>query len=166
MTDDGALLAWTADSRAGNNGFFVERGNDGINFSTIGYMVGKQGQPANYTFADGTPTPGKNLYRLKQVNADGTTIYSKTITLDWDRVMWTVYPNPSYGKVTVSLSLNTPLKVSLRLLGIDGRVHSNIEKGILGTGSQQVSVNPPVRGLYRVELTVGGKVYFKTISRL
>ncbi len=79
----GNLLTWTTASEINNDHFEIQYSEDGISFITIGYVAG-QGtsyQINNYSFFDERSFNGTVYYRLKQVDFDGTTSYSNTISL-------------------------------------------------------------------------------------
>ncbi len=75
----------------------IERSSDGRTFTKIKEIFPKGNENLNsYTTIDDYPFPGKNYYRIKVINLDGTYHYSeiKTIELDKARKSFEVYPNP------------------------------------------------------------------------
>lgn len=78
-----SVLTWKTASEKDNQGFTVERSANGQNFETIGEVkgVGNTNTVQNYTFTDANPLSGINYYRLRQMDYDGTTTYSKAITI-------------------------------------------------------------------------------------
>jgi len=67
-------LAWTTDAESNNKGFEVQRSQDGINFTPVGWVDGKghSTTPSTYNFPDRQVIAGiKYYYRLRQVDLDG-----------------------------------------------------------------------------------------------
>lgn len=75
------LLSWHTSSELNNKYFEVQRNKGENNFQTIGIVKGKGSNyiSADYTFTDNNPNPGKNLYRLKQVDLENKSEYSKIV---------------------------------------------------------------------------------------
>jgi hypothetical protein len=99
-------LNWAAASAVNFDKFIVERSGNGVDFSEIGTVKNKSNTAETYRFDDAKPLTGINYYRLKMVDNDGKTTYSKiesaTINANKD---WKIYPT--------SLSKNTPLSIEL-----------------------------------------------------
>lgn len=97
-----AILDWATATEKGNTGFDVERSIDGKNFSKIGFVStqaneGNSSEKLSYTFTDNKPFNGENHYRLKQIDIDGKSSYSKTsrVTFGGGTTSVQVYPNPA-----------------------------------------------------------------------
>ncbi len=98
-------LYWLTASEAGNDHFDVEHSTDGIRYSPIGQVKGL-GSNSRYTFRHTAPAPGKNYYRLKQVDADAAHFtYSdiRQVTIDAGGSP-VVYPNPVPPGGTIHVS--------------------------------------------------------------
>ena len=67
------LLGWSTATESGNKGFYIEKSNDNIHWSQIGFVAGAgySSTLKEYNFADATPLSGKNYYRLRQTDNDG-----------------------------------------------------------------------------------------------
>ncbi len=99
-----AQLSWTTASEKGNLGFEIERkviarneATSGGTFETIGFVKsqGDAATPTNYAFSDNNFTKTA-YYRLKQVDLNGQTTFSKIITIenDIENNAISVFPNP------------------------------------------------------------------------
>ncbi|MBY5957885.1 T9SS type A sorting domain-containing protein [Membranicola marinus] len=90
-------LDWETATELNNSHFEVQRSPDGRNYTTIGEVrgAGTSSQVLDYAFTDEQPTPGKNYYRLKQVDYNGSFDYSpvRMVTLGADSRL-SVFPNP------------------------------------------------------------------------
>jgi trimeric autotransporter adhesin len=103
------VVDWATASEVNNHRFEVERSKDGIFFETVGVVkgAGNTSERRNYKLVDGRPISGTSYYRLRQVDYDGTTTYSKTVAVrNTSRLSRPVnlYPNPV---------VNTDLKIDL-----------------------------------------------------
>jgi hypothetical protein len=90
-------LDWETASELNNDYFDVQRSADGFIFETIGVVEGAgtyDGQ-LSYEFYDKNPLSGVNYYRIKTVDFDKATDYSKIIALTFNRESdINVFPNP------------------------------------------------------------------------
>ena len=74
----------------------IERSTDGIQYTSIGTVKGKQysEEPTNYYMVDFLPYSGTNYYRLSQVDLNGNSKILKTTSVNVDL-------NSSYGIIEV-----------------------------------------------------------------
>lgn len=90
-------LNWKTATELNNSHFKVQRSADGQNFENIGRVNGNgtTSQVISYEFTDKNPFPGKNYYRLKQVDYDGAFEYShvEQVSFGADSEL-KVFPNP------------------------------------------------------------------------
>ncbi|WP_426295264.1 T9SS type A sorting domain-containing protein [Dyadobacter endophyticus] len=107
-----ANLAWATAEEVNNKGFEIQRSADARNWNIIGFVEnqtegGNSKGALSYDFKDASPMTGTNYYRLKQIDLDGTYMYSSAVALRFDVVKGalSVYPNPV---VNGRLSLNLP----------------------------------------------------------
>lgn len=80
---EGNFLSWSTASEINNDHFELERSYDGNSFESVYSIEGKGTTTSisNYAFYDNTSEKGLVYYRLKQVDYDGKTTYSKIISL-------------------------------------------------------------------------------------
>lgn len=85
---------------------------------------GTTDQRQYYSLLDASPAPGANYYRLKQVDLDGQTQYSKVISVvvDLQSAGAMVYPNPTNGQ-----------RIGVRLVGVDA-----LSVRLMSAGGQEV----------------------------
>ncbi|GAB3896299.1 T9SS type A sorting domain-containing protein [Spirosoma agri] len=104
-------VTWSTSTEQNNAYFAVERSADLGTFQTIGRIDGKGTSftQQHYSLTDETPMAGWNYYRLKQVDTDGKTSYSKALA---------VFNEYSSGVNELILSLNLATHdLSVRLNG-------------------------------------------------
>lgn len=79
--NNNALLNWKVAAMVDNATFEVEQSTDGRSFTTIG-NVKPHDAITDYTFKTTALSAGKYYYRIKQVDIDGKSSFSKTISVD------------------------------------------------------------------------------------
>jgi hypothetical protein len=102
-------LQWKTLTEINTHHFEIQRGFTGSDFNEIGNVIaaGNSSSLQQYMFVDRSPQPGINFYRLKIIDADGKTEYSKIVSIktgDAQKSI-TVFPNPVTDK-TIILQLN------------------------------------------------------------
>jgi hypothetical protein len=113
-TVEGNLLNWTTTSETNNAYFLVERSTKGRIFMTVGKVEALKGNQAekNYRFPDMDFVKGINYFRLKQVDPDSKSVYSRIVAIDAAKAgEITLYPNPLQKELTLELPQVTGEKV-------------------------------------------------------
>ena len=100
---NGNILTWKTTSETNNKGFQIERSVDAKTFENIGFVDGMGDNLGDkiYTFLDAKPY-FNTYYRLKQLDWDGKSEYSRIITVKQDKTKLSVYPNPAKNEFFVS----------------------------------------------------------------
>ncbi|MGB1216353.1 MAG: choice-of-anchor Q domain-containing protein, partial [Saprospiraceae bacterium] len=103
---DGAdnRLSWTTASETDNQGFYVEHSTDGQGFQKIGWVDGHGTtvEEMDYGFLHRNPMSSINYYRLEQLDYDGTSEYSKVISIrNGSKESMMVFPNPTSDIVKI-----------------------------------------------------------------
>ncbi len=102
--DDRILLEWQTASEENNRGFEIQKSKDGIAWDMLEFVEGKGTASVLNTYAsiDKSPTQGPNYYRLKQLDFDGKFEYSKTVSVDFNRLNeLEIFPNPAKNQLTL-----------------------------------------------------------------
>jgi hypothetical protein len=107
VNDDEVLLDWKTESEYNNDYFEVERSADGVDFTSIGKVLGNGTTTSAHTYqlVDRTPVTGVNYYRLRQVDFDGTEHYSQVRAVEIIRVATVtvgLYPVPAVDVLNVT----------------------------------------------------------------
>ena len=96
-------IDWVTGNEEKGDKFELERSSDASNFELIG-LIGAKGEASKYTYWDEAPLNGINYYRLKMVDANGSTSYSKTVSASTrvsGQFSVDAYPNPVKDNLTV-----------------------------------------------------------------
>lgn len=92
------LLSWATTTESDHHHFLVERSGDGTHFTAIGTVAGagNSQRPTEYAFADQSPQPGYNYYRLQAYDREGNARPSEVIVLRGGAVgpVLATYPDP------------------------------------------------------------------------
>ncbi|WP_299706523.1 T9SS type A sorting domain-containing protein [uncultured Pontibacter sp.] len=164
---DGINLTWRTASEQDNKGFEVQVSTDGKTFKNIGFVESKVGTTSlvqNYSFRDAKAASGTNYYRLKQIDFDGTSEYSKTIAVNLTLASASaVYPTLATNDVTVRLT-RTDEQVTILVADIAGKQLAAVQN----PSDRQVVV--PVQhlqsGIYFVTVITGvNKEVFRFVKR-
>lgn len=147
------LLTWATLSEDRNKGFDIERSNDGQRFESLGFVASKaengySNSKLEYTFSDNSPKAGKNYYRLKQADFDGTFSYSKVAFVNNDGSQSVnVYPNPAVNNVSIDAQgYDNARAVIYNVLGMQVAARQ------LQNGVNQISVGHLPNGVYNVHI--------------
>ena len=166
---DRVRLTWQTASETNNAGFDVQRraGEDAAgSWEQVGRVsgAGTTTEAHSYRFVDTSlPFAADALtYRLKQVDTDGSSHVSETITVNRTVgavTLRNVYPNPARGPVTVQYAVPESQPVSLRLYDVLGRqVRTLVESNRQGRQEVQLDVSGLTSGLYFLRLQAGRTV--------
>lgn len=114
-------LNWNTANEQNFDHFEIERGIE-RSYTMIGSVKAK-GDNSAYAFTDAKPATGVNTYRLKMVDADGTSTYSEVASANANCVVMastiSVYPNPTSAAVNVK---GLKEGSTLRLMDVTGRM--------------------------------------------
>jgi hypothetical protein len=140
---NGVELNWRTATEINNQGFDIERMNNGI-FEKIGFVAGfgTTTDPKNYSFSDIGLTTGSYTYRLKQIDFDGTFTYSSEVTADVEiPIEYSLeqnYPNPFNPSTKIKFALPSETEVQLNVYNMLGQKVAEIFNGNLKEGYHEV----------------------------
>lgn len=166
-----SLLSWETATELNNKGFFVERAY-GENFSDqwkdLGFVGGKGtvNEVSEYQFIDQMPLAGENLYRLRQVDFDGTFSYSRTRSVLFEAsANIQVYPNPTTAIVNVRFEDQSEGNdVDYQLFDKAGRL---LQQGSLKVFElNQIDLNPVPEGSYILRIDQNGRISKENIVKI
>ncbi|WEK37892.1 MAG: T9SS type A sorting domain-containing protein [Candidatus Pseudobacter hemicellulosilyticus] len=98
LKQDKALLQWATGMEANTLSFQVEHSTDGLQYAAVGELkaAGESNSPQHYQFEHTRLQPGMNYYRIRQLDRDGQSAYSRIIPLLYrsGRQQTIIAPNP------------------------------------------------------------------------
>ena len=121
------VLNWRTASEINTKGAFVERRTADSDFTAIGWVdgAGNSSQVQTYAFDDVNIDEGVTyFYRLRLVDLDGSTSFSKTIKVSLDVSVSTleVFPNPVNREFKLRISSDTNESVVVYVHDLSGRL--------------------------------------------
>lgn len=183
MVKNKVILEWKTLSEINNYGFYIERRliNSDNELSdkwlTINFIkgAGTTNNEKLYSFVDG-PGVGKYVYRLKQVDNDGTFKYSANIEVvvasPTISILFQNYPNPFNPRTEINYQLSEVSIVLLKVYDVLGKEVATLvdETKEAGHYTATFDASHLSSGIYFARLTVtpsdGSKSYFSVKKML
>lgn len=168
------ILFWETATEINNQGFYIEKSFNIINWETIGFVNGKgtTTESNSYSFVDRKITDLKMYYRLKQVDYDGSFLYSQIIEIEFpvnDFSLSQNFPNPANPSTNISFSVPEKTKVKINLYSISGEVVKDLidEEKDKGIYTIKIDLNDLAAGVYFYRMTTSkGYSYVKKMILL
>lgn len=157
LSNGAALLKWSTSFEFNNAKYIVEKSTDGKNFSAVGEVAGKVNSVElnKYSYVDASFKAGDvAFYRLKQVDFDGSSTFSKVAYVNTSREKSTnvrVAPNPFLNEdiQLIGLSASEMNKNNIRIFNMAGK-QLNFE--IVGSNAIRLDPSLP-KGIYFVNIS-------------
>jgi uncharacterized delta-60 repeat protein len=159
-------LLWTTVSEVNNKGFEIEKQYAGSNqWKLIGFVdgTGTTSEKNNYSFIDRNLSAGKYLYRLKQIDYDGSFEYSNIVEVEVNNIpaqfsLEQNYPNPFNPSTNFEFQIANSGFVNLKIFNVLGNevetlVSEEKEPGIF---KKEYNASQLASGIYYYRLTVNG----------
>ncbi len=159
--DNMVLLNWQVPDLPKFQQFEVQRSLNGQSFNPIIWVPGVEGQNV-YQSIDTNPNFGQNYYRLKLINPDGSSFYSNVIEVFVNQPMINIYPNPTEGRITLSIQGETE-NATWEILDIYGK---HVLSGVIRAPSQNIDLSNFSSGMYLFRAFIDGKAVEKKIFKL
>lgn len=106
--DQTSVITWGTTSETDCQGFELQKSIDGRTWTTIAYVASKaEGgnsiSALEYESIDYNPVVGRNIYRVKQIDLDGTFGYSRDVVVNHANIKNSIvlYPNPASQSVNL-----------------------------------------------------------------
>lgn len=142
-------LYWTTASEQNNQGFEVQRSQNGTDYTVLGFVNsrasnGNSGINLDYSYTDGNPAGTVQYYRLRQVDRDGRSKFSNVIQIKGKQAarltISSVYPNPARNEITLSITSPVRSTVTVSIINMNGQTMGQ-QTIAIGTGSNSLPVN-------------------------
>ena len=161
LSNNKIQLDWVTASELENNFFAIEKSRDGRNFIQLAKETGfgTSNIVHKYQYTDDVPFTGINYYRLKQVDYNGTFVYSNIIvvnTATQSGPTLLVYPNPTRGNTSLNLELglNQSQMVHLCLCDATGKIFYQGDKQLNeGLNKESIQLSNLQPGIYFIRVT-------------
>lgn len=144
-------LEWSTKSEKDNLGFEIQKSNNGSDWSSLAFQEGARNSNdlQFYEFVDRQPIPGKNYYRLKQIDLDGTFEYSTINVADLAYIEEAkIYPNPAVDRISIYIP-ELYQRRAVRVFNIHGKQVFETEK--LEDFNLELDISDLSDGIYTVK---------------
>ncbi len=152
-TNLGNELTWSTASQEAFSHFEIERSGNGADFISIDNIHGTANtlEVSNYSLMDRIPLTGRNYYRLKMVDLDGTYEYSNVVVLSTNKNdnIISVYPNPAKDLLTVSFVQSTQSELTYQITNMDGLM---VTTGALNADQPVIDIQTLPVGIYIISV--------------
>ncbi|PZR28483.1 MAG: hypothetical protein DI535_06275 [Citrobacter freundii] len=157
LKNGAALLDWSTSYEFNNAKYIVEKSADGRSFSAVGEVAGAKNsiELNKYSFVDASFKAGDvAFYRLKQVDFDGSSSYSKI-----------AYINTSRDKsTTIRIAPNPFLNEDIQLIGISASDMNKNNIRVFNMAGKQLNFDIAGSNAIRLDPTLPKGVYFLSIN--
>ena len=146
------LLEWQTATEVNNDGFEIQRSKDGMNWDLVEFVEGKGTtfDLSTYKFIDKSPSHGLNYYRLKQMDFDGKSEYSKIISIAFNRQNEIdIFPNPLHDQLIIIAK--EPKEVNIQIYNIIG--HTVYQKTLVMNQELEIDLSMIEIGNYFLSIT-------------
>ena len=120
QSENNILLEWQTATETNNSGFEIQRMKD-QEWELIGFVpgYGTTVERHSYSFTDDNVSSGLYQYRLKQIDFDGTFIYSNIVEVEIispsEYQLYQNYPNPFNPSTIISYQIPVSSNVTLKV---------------------------------------------------
>ena len=166
VINNSVVLNWITATELNNYGFEIERASYSAAlpvWENIGFVNGNgtTTSPNSYTFNDTKIITGKYLYRLKQIDNDGSFTYTNEIEIDFslpdNYELEQNYPNPFNPTTTIKYQIPVSGIVTLTVFNTLGQEVMQLVNGLQQAGTHEVKFDGTnlTSGIYFYQLESG-----------
>ena len=165
--DENVALHWKVTREMNVSGYEIERGTSTAGMITIGKVKAKasSGLINAYSFLDNAvPDLNPLLYRLKMIEQDGRSTYSKVIDISRHRVhpTFSIFPNPATTTVQLQFDKNVTGKIDIQVMDMSGKVALQSKLSVLN-GVATLATGNLLAGTYMMKVSIGKELYVQKI---
>jgi hypothetical protein len=170
IKDNKAALTWTTANEENNHFFVVERSVNGRNYDSVGRVQAGSSTRNTYAFSENN-TNAISYYRLKQVDINGSYVYSPVITLKntGSSKDMTVYPSQATSTIQYVVTSEVSATALVQVYNMTGQpVMSQQEVLQQGLNIRSLNVSLLATGAYilKLQIPARGVAFVKQFSRL
>ena len=151
-------VAWSVTNQVNFKQYEVEWSTDGSNFRSIAVINANNvnGLNAMYSYLHINPSEGKNYYRLKMINVDGSFEYSLVKVVNISKgISINVFPNPAQKFISVNLNGIPTANIQINLIDAEGRTVKRFNNI---ANSTNISIENLSAGIYELKVANKNKI--------
>ncbi len=170
-TNTAVDINWETITETNNAYFDVERSSDNVRFERIGTVLAKKTTGnKTYNLTDKNPLSGTSYYRLKQVDNDNKTAYSKSVSVNFgekNTATLDISPNPTtQDNIGLALYGEKEENYNLSISNMEGKVifTQNIKTDVSGRYKATLATQTNLaQGVYVMKVVSENNVFVKKI---
>lgn len=169
--DNAINLKWSTASENNNKGFELQRSINGAKYLAINFVkgTGNSNTTKSYSFTDLLGTTGSICYRLKQIDFDGASTYSKVSCVNIETVKTTeviTTPNPFNTSLNIKYNSLNEGSANMQIIDMLGKTHQNTNM-IVNKGENTLTIDTEALplGIYFIRITNGTEVTTQRIVK-
>jgi lysophospholipase L1-like esterase len=171
QVSDRVDLYWETASESNNSHFVIERSIDNRDFKAIGEVKGKgnSNTKTRYSYSDRKPSPGKNYYRLMQVDLDGKSSFSQVIQVTQRSAPQTIilYPVPATSVIHLKIAADKKEIVTVSIIDRSGNIKGNYPRKVdKGENVLNFPVSSLPTGNYLMQIKTGSSISKRSFIKL
>jgi len=156
-------LSWITATETNNQGFDLQRKSGNGEFNSISFIngAGTTTETQAYSYTDKNLPAGNYVYRLKQIDFDGTFKYSKDVNVEVANLTTFIleqnYPNPFNPTTTIGFGIQNKSNVKITILNSIGEEVAVVLNEERESGFHQVEFNAAnlPSGVYFYQIKAG-----------
>ena len=169
--DNAVNLKWSTASESSNKGFEIQRSVNGAKYQTVGFVkgTGNSNIIKTYSFTDAHGLTGNICYRLKQIDFDGASAYSKVTCVNIEAVKTTeviTTPNPFNTSLHIKYNSLNDGSANMQIIDMLGKTHQNTNMSVnKGENMLTLDTDALPLGIYFIRITNGTEVTTQRIVK-
>jgi hypothetical protein len=145
------LLEWSTATEINNDYFEVLKSTDGRFFEKIGEVKGhgNSTDKKTYSFKDYEVQDKTNYYRLRQVDFDGKSEFSKIVSVSSKSInsIWTIYPNPAKHILRINSDFS-----AIKEYTIFNTLGMRVQRGAMNSSEKSIDISSLSLGIYFLKI--------------
>ncbi len=164
-------LKWSTASENNNKGFELQRSINGAKYQVIGFIkgAGNSNITKTYSYTDAHGLTGNICYRLKQIDFDGASAYSKVTCVNIETVKTTeviTTPNPFNTSLNIKYNSLNEGSANMQIIDMLGKSHQNTNMSVnKGENTLTLDTETLPLGIYFIRITNGTEVTTQRIVK-
>ncbi|MFP5043030.1 T9SS type A sorting domain-containing protein [Parasediminibacterium sp. JCM 36343] len=150
-------INWQTATELNTSHFIIQHSINGTSFTEIGTIKAVGSGANSYKFTDNNPAVGINYYRLQGIDKDGSSSYSKVVSVNFvSTLSLTITPNPAKDFATISFSKAVD-KATIAVYDMAGK--AVITQSLSGTSSYKLNTQALTNGVYVIKVKTAAGSY-------
>jgi hypothetical protein len=168
---DANTLKWSTASETNNSHFEIQRSIDGKKYEIMATVkgAGNSAKASYYSFEDKDRVSSKTVYyRLKQVDFDGNSSFSKTVSIAAEAKsgLDASLPNPFNDALTVTFNSASASTATVTLMDMIGKVYFTSEEHVTaGANKVNIETTDMPNGIYFVRVSSNGETFTQKVIK-